>query len=756
MPGQWAVCLSSTLVEDTSSSFAKPLKALNLGKCATEGEPAGMTLVTFAPATSNFKELAMRLGRGISVSYWLRSFPWDFAHNRWMFRENTEVGGKSQGGIFGLGITLLAVVFLGSVGLADVPPPWTPVRVDQKEDTVWAEVWGRRIEFTRHALPTQVITAGEPLLVGPIRLMAQTEGGPLEWAPGKVIVWEKTPEKISFLGWQESESLVLNVYAELEYDGLLSLDLKLVPPRQPKGKIVHLWLEVPLRSELIRLFHFWPGRWGSAFNSGAVPAEGLRLPFKPVVWLGWEEGGLAVMAEEDRTWQPAEPERAIEVIPNGESTLLRLHLLDSPPNSLPVVFRLMFQATPVKPWASDFHWWHICHGANYGIELPARPGEESLLEKASRLGVRTLVFHEHWTPVQNYWKTDDPAKLQKLIKACHEKGIALWLYFGYELSTLAPEYAEWADRVLVRTSHGSLFGGYWRHPPQRDYVVCLKSPWGERLVEGIVKAIDLYGFDGVYLDGTIEPWGCANLLHGCGYQAKDGSLRETYPIRAVRRVMERMYRELVARGKRINAHQSTYCGPATLAFVHSYWDGEQLQGTFAKASTLETLPLDSFRAEFMGRNFGVPCEFLVYEKPPEWTMEKALAITMLHDVRVRPGWIGPMLERISPLWRAMEEFGVAQSEWHPYWRNDRYFAIEPASAKVSGYRRQVGGKVRWLLVVSNLSETEGAEITLEVKDPELPRISTATDRLTGEPIDVKGGTLRLQVPAMRMRLVEVE
>jgi hypothetical protein len=158
----------------------------------------------------------------------------------------------------------------------------------------------------------------------------------------------------------------------------------------------------------------------------------------------------------------------------------------------------------------------------------------------------------------------------------------------------------------------------------------------------------------------------------------------------------------------------------------------------------------------MGRNFGVPCEFLVYEKPPEWTMEEALAITMLHDVRVRPGWIGPMLERISPLWRAMEEFGVAESEWYPYWRNEQYFAIQPASAKVSGYRRQVGQKVRWLLVVSNLSETEGAEITLEVRDPELRQITTAIDRLTGERVFAEGKILRLQVPAMRMQLVEVE
>ena len=31
----------------------------------------------------------------------------------------------------------------------------------------------------------------------------------------------------------------------------------------------------------------------------------------------------------------------------------------------------------------------------------------------------------------------------------------------------------------------------------------------------------------------------------------------------------------------------------------------------------------------MGRNFGVPCEFLAYERPPTWTFDHALAASML-------------------------------------------------------------------------------------------------------------------------------
>ncbi|MCS7236743.1 MAG: hypothetical protein NZ899_00550 [Thermoguttaceae bacterium] len=666
-------------------------------------------------------------------------------------------GGSAPGMWIALTIGIWVTGIFGGLPLAwaEVPSPWTPVDVTQEGAQVTVSVWGRKILWQEAPLPQQIFVANTPLLAGPVSLQGATETGALSFDRGGVIPWELTEEKATLLAWGEGEDLVVNVFAQVEYDGLSILDIKLVPPARGQSKLGRLWLEIPLRPEVVRLFHYWPGRWGSAANSGPMPADGLRLPFKPVLWVGWEEGGLAVMAEDPRSWRPKDPQNVLEVIPGQELTLVRLHLLDDPPPRLPTSFRVMLQATPVKPWPKDFHSWHICHGANYGMEKPAANGGESLLDKAAGLGVRTLVFHEHWTPVQNYWRTDRESDLIGLVEACHRRNIALWLYFGYELSTLAPEFAEEADRVLVRSSSGGLVGGYWRQPAQRDYIVCLASPWAEKLLAGIVRAIDRYNIDGVYLDGTIEPFGCANEAHGCGYRTADGSRGETYPILAVRRFMERLYRALESRGKRINAHQSSYCGPATLAFVHSYWDGEHLQGPLSQAKTLQELPLDTFRAEFMGRNFGVPCEFLVYEKPPAWTLEKAMAVTMLHDVRVRPLGVGPMLERIAPIWQAMEAFRVGEAEWYAYWRNEAWLKVNVASVKVSGYRRKVEGKTRWLLVISNLSEEAIQTVAVEVTDPELAAVAGARDAVTGETIEVAGRSLRLPVAPMNMRLVEV-
>lgn len=654
-------------------------------------------------------------------------------------------------------LTAISLCLTGVAAMAKVPEPWTPVKVQVDKNSVSASVWGRTYRFQNSPLPSSITTLGNELLASPMRLVGQTDAGDLTWAQSGVEVWEQSDEQATLFGWLQSDAIIANFIVRTEFDGLVRVDLRLIPLPQPKAKLQKLWLEIPLQKERATLFHYWTGRWGSAENSGAVPENGFALPFKPILWLGWEDGGLTWFAESDKGWQVDEANRAIEVVPNGNAIIVRIHLLDSPPQKLPLSFTFGIQATPVKPMPKDFHEWRICHGAFYGMEqqLVTSGAKETVLDKAARLGVKTLVFHEHWTPIQNYWRTNREAELRRLIDACHKRGIKLLLYFGYELSTLAPEWNEVAEKVLVKSPTGGLAGGYYRQPPQRDYIVCLNSEWGERLLDGIVSAIERYGFDGVYLDGTIEPFACANELHGCGYRAADGSLRVTYPIFAVRNFMRRLYEALHPKGKLINAHQSTYCGTPTLSFVHSYWDGEQFGGGELAKDPLQKLPLASFRAEFMGKNFGVPCEFLVYERPPDWTIDHALAFTMLHDVRVRPLGFGEMLEKMAAIWDAMTKFGVSEAEWHPYWRNSEFVQVKPESVKVSGYRRVVNGQAQWLLVVSNLSATEAVTAKVQLSSRAIKNVALAQDAITGENLPVQNSAIVVPLPPMRMRLVVV-
>ncbi len=226
-----------------------------------------------------------------------------------------------------------------------------------------------------------------------------------------------------------------------------------------------------------------------------------------------------------------------------------------------------------------------------------------ILDYLKELGVKTICFHEHWTEYQNYTDTiHNQENLKNLVKACHERGIQLLLYFGYLMADICPEWDPYHLEVLVAPQQGE----YTREPRQKDYSVCYNSAWQDFLADGIDKVMTKYDIDGVYLDGTSWPWLCNNTEHGCGYIKPDGSIGGTYSISGARDVIRRIY-TIVKSHKpngQVNIHNSASMVIPALGWATSTWDGEQF-GSIARGVDMHKLfPLDTFRTEFMGRQWG--------------------------------------------------------------------------------------------------------------------------------------------------------
>lgn len=843
----------------------------------------------------------------------------------------------------------------------EVPPPWTPLEVEGST----VKCWGREYRFGDNGLPAQIASAGEELLARHMRVTDGEMAVEASEPPSSPLL------RIAGRPGQAEVGPAIDYYTFgangwIEYDGVFSFELRLSPfvVEHAKG----LAFEVHMKPEHAKYYHFWPGRWGSAYNSGVIPEEGMKLPFKPYVWIGDEERGLAWFCECDKGWDPLDREDCIEIAREGDAVVLRIHLrtADAEPLTGPITYTFGLQATPVKPRPKDFHSWHICHSAYYGmesqpwrqtgtlaypmtgnldpasgtleawvrpmfdpqVEAPAdesrgvynrefvrlnladgtvaslywniddrgmrfyvREPDQSLpivlgshsdwrkgqthhvgltwgneiriyvdgelkaqqdfngllgrqadvndgeilfgggpselvvdeirissvartqfdlaappqadestilldhldddfapdgkrgtedgkglpstgtrfvegkfgralqlfdhseamtaLDRAKELGVGTLIYHESWTDIQDYVETPHKEQLKSLVRACHERGIKLLLYFGYEMSNIAPEWDDYNEECLVFPRSG----GYKRQPEQTAYIVCYRSHWTDFMAKGIAHMMDEYDIDGIYLDGTSEPWGCSNVQHGCGYAAPDGSIRPTYTILAVREHMRRLYM-IVKRRKpdgHVNVHQSTCMTMPSLAYATSYWDGEQLGSLPATDDPMSVIPLDAFRAEFMGHQWGVPAEFLVYPPHP-YTTAEALAFTLPHDVVVHPG-LGSQLEEVAQVWKAFEEFGVDEAEWIPYWRADNPAKPRAKGLLVSLYRRDGYA----LLVVSNLRRQSGlAEVELDLQALGIGRDPEATDAMTGHGLEIVERRLRVPMEAFSARLVLIK
>ena len=122
---------------------------------------------------------------------------------------------------------------------------------------------------------------------------------------------------------------------------------------------------------------------------------------------------------------------------------------------------------------------------------------------------------------------------------------------------------------------------------------------------------------------------------------------------------------------------------------------------------------------------------------------------------MRPNGVGPELQQISEIWRAMSEFGVDRADFLGYWRNADIAQTSSPTIRVSIYSRTEKGL---LMVVSNLGSANdpAASVQLDLKGLHLDgKAIEVTDALTGEKIPIEAGKITLALQKLRMRLLRV-
>ncbi len=636
--------------------------------------------------------------------------------------------------------------------------PFTPINVIEGKN-IAAEVVMRTYEFGEGSLPSSIIADGEELLAAPIRLIGKEDGEPLEWTVCDSFIFSRSEEELVVCGAMQSEQFIVNTSLRLGFDGCMSVDLKLLPRgltvaqvfgtgeyKRPNYRIDELILEIPLKAKSSTLYHCYPKcavlgdeseliAESYTAGSGLLPSERCYFPHRPMLWFGDEKRGLCLFSESDENFNPANARKVIEIVNDGEVRLVRIHLLDAHPKRWenvpqganptnwyePLSFNLGLEATPVKPFPKKPFVHNALHidcfkkiDGDYKEYLSGDFNGENGYDRMKRLGVTTLFLHEKWNKMQNFPYLSEPTarQLETIVTECHKRGIKVIPYFGYEISSLSPLWTERKEEAIVRNWQGKQTGGWWRVPPQRDYIVCYNSSWQDTFVEGIEALIKRFGFDGIYLDSTLTVNACTNELHGCGYVGEDGKRKPTYPLMAVRNMLRRLYEIVEPLGGIINYHSFGCVNFPAMAFTHLGWIGESIQFKLLKDGATE-MPLDFFRAEYIGRNHGVPQELIAYENRPKWTFEQATSFAIIHGILPRPNWIEDPLEFISSIWRIYDKFPLEKAAWVPYWENNE---ITTGSERImcSYYRYDdILGKSQYLILAANTS-SEAAKLSLNV------------------------------------------
>lgn len=624
----------------------------------------------------------------------------------------------------------------------EVLHPWHSIQAGQQGSRVEVAMWGRKMMQNASLFPVSIQTQEKELLYAPIRLAGLANGEEIAWHDQGCYLIVPSKERAVVNGYAESQCVIANSTLAWEYDGAARWDVKIMPrgltvpqlfgleePQVTSWNLQSLRLEIPLRKDVVKLYVTWPRgkvtslRDGTSLSeNGQIPEGGMTMPFKPGMWLGNEKVGIQLVTESDEYWQAADPDQAIVIEDCGDHWVLSLHLLDSVPrtwntpdvSSPQINYSFGLVATPVKPMDPAFQRIkavHIdCFTKIIGDYWPflnspvSDENPEKVIDRLSRAGVNLLILHEKWNKIQNYWETAVQTKeeITKLVQLCHSRGIRVIPYFGYEITTPMPYFAQVRDEVsVIGEERGGYASMWYRVPYQRANMVCYRSGWKDKLVEGIMQCIEQFDFDGVYLDGTSCPWGCTNEKHGCGYVGADGKRHATYPMFDVRDIMRRIYTGVHKRGGIVNPHP----GGATLPFITAYsdmlWDGEHIQ-TDIWHKGMKNFSLEYFRAEYLGTNLGIPVQFIVYEVPGKWNFDMALSVCLIHGVYPRPNSIHHPLDVMEELWKVLELYGIADAKFEGYWENEAAWTCSHEQIKLSFYRReQLDGSVRLLVFAAN-------------------------------------------------------
>lgn len=637
------------------------------------------------------------------------------------------------------------------------------IGIEKIENGIKFTAWERTYEFVNSFVPTKITALGENILKEPVKLNAYFENNEVkEWTGFTYLIHEVTDEKIVVLVSGGCENIIGNATVTIEIDGFVKVDFRLmnywflVRNKENFARLQGLDLTVKVNNENGKLFHFWPNAKSSilpdfVFNAGNT--ENHTFCFKPYVWTGNEKTGLGIFfGDSAQQFEVDDEDKYIEVAKNEDDVSIKLHILDHMPfdwieqesdkwvETLETkFFTFGFQATPVKPIPKIreelnkiTHVLHTRHEVldNEGIYF------EDVIENAAKAGTKIFTFHEEWTAIQNYGYPSNIERFKKIVEKCHNLGMKVMVYFGYEYSSLAPDFNEKADEYIIKTPTGHFAGGWQRKPLQRAFMTCYNSDYADVLIERVKYVMDELGVDYIYTDSTFIPHDCANMSHGCGYVDRNGKVQPTFTVMATRRLTKKLYETIKERGGILDSHQSACCVMPVLSFCDSYVDGENIQGLVKE----KKLRLDSFRCEYSGRNLGLPANFLAYTND-DFTMENMLSIPAIHNVLTRINSHRDF-DYMSKVWKIYDEYNLHNAPFVYYYENDEVTTEE--NAYVSLYKNE-----NTVAVVCNLDESrEDTEIYGD--------FSKATDLMTGETYMFENKKVKLPTGVIKFKIYKLD
>jgi len=557
-----------------------------------------------------------------------------------------------------------------------VPAPWTPIQITQNNQIINVECWDRKYIFNNSILPTQIYSRESALLSKPINVIIIVNGKALSFNQGSLRLTSKSDAVAEMEGTAKlnyADGVIeINSKIHIEYDGLMLISLTSNYPKNFKpGSIT---ISISYNKAVSKYYVTWM-KSNRNYSGSIALKNGLSIQsqFTPYFWIGDNDKGLFWFCESSQNWPNAENENAIQIFNNSDEVIQKFNLGNTSQYDFGI------QATPVKPLPTNWRNLRFSPAINSNVVVPwPKPGDPS----------STKYFG--WPEPVNENNYD------ALIKKFQSNGKKVLSYIAItRLPSKLPIYQQnknnWKlGKIPMTLKDDNLV---YIEPASKNY--------SEIISHQLTYYLQKNKFDGYYLDGAKLYSGWVNNQN-----------KNYYPILAYRELQRRLYDSIKSQNPNalIISHMSGNMVIPILAYVDGYVDGEQFRSgktgqlTYnVKESYLDLINLDQFKAEFIGKQWGIIPFFLpefdpASAKNTQPTLGLA-SLLLVHDVQP---W--PIFSNISvwnKMYSALDSFGFQKSTFVPYYSNNPPTVNNNLKGLyVSAYTKT--GQA--LIIISNLSK----------------------------------------------------
>ena len=646
-------------------------------------------------------------------------------------------------------------------------PPWTPMRL---RDAGAVECWGRSYSFAPGLLPASMRSQNTELLARPVELVVARAGKPLVLTGCRKTVHtaSQTTYEASASG-SFGEGVAYTARATLEYDGLLMLDLSLDGPELTEVSAVDVL--IPVRGDLVRYIYrtgrqaMWVfgktfvrerpgvGRFGLApllpdltgrVERESLPAVLTASDFMPVAWMGNDDVGMFWFCDTNRGWPRslAGGEDAVAFVDEGDAVVFRMRIAAGPDRlQRPWQLRFGMMATPVKPGGS-------------GVKTRRR-GWGLTAQQGKRLGLSWPIPHVEWD--LGWPDPVDPDRCRQAVRDKWRKGEIPAFYSLFGFSAARADWKVYGERWHLDGAQDN----HWdnkRFRPAGDGPLVATCPgtglgFSEYFAYYLGEVIKQYDYGGYYRDGMfIGP--CANQSHGHG---TGGAV--DYHMESLRRHYRYLYKVVKQQHPDkgwVFGHSSGMLALPLFAYCDSVLLAETLSAVNKHGGDYrKVVSLDEYRSEYMGRSKGFVSIYigqLFGENATAANTRLLMALLLLHDLV--PWQSSLHISTSAGLMTTIDrKFGIADTEYYPYFRDDTPAKIPGRDLHVSLYKRPDG---RTLAVVVNLSDKNlRSYLRFRPSGLGLEKISRARDIEHDMDFPIEANAVRVIVRARSLRLIEV-